>query len=50
MPVQIGSYTQLFPWIQLDNINISVNNSEKDSKTPRTDSLQLNIEKRPHQK
>ena len=44
-----GSKAYLIPQIQLDNTHISINNLESDPKTGGTDSLQLNVEKRPYQ-
>lgn len=37
-----GVLAYLIPWIHINNIHISVNVQEKDLKTGRTDSLQLN--------
>ena len=43
-----GPYAHLVPRIHLNNTHISVNNPENDPKMGRTDSPQINVQKRPH--
>lgn len=44
------SRARFIPQIHLDNIHISLNNPENDPNSGRTNSPQVNVEKRPHQR